>query len=203
MTTLADLRGALRTLLNDTTPGAYLWSDEALNLHIADAIRSYSRHFPRERQTAVTTVAGQAEYDLPADCVAVARASLQGADYDTPLRLGGDAFGDGFEVYGGKLILLPTPEESGLEVAVHYLASHAPLALDADVSTAPVADEDLLLALACATALQSLATEEAKRQAFRQRAGQPMDAVAALYRGQYEAGVRARRSRVRERRLVT
>ncbi len=201
MTTLADLRAALRALLNDTIPGSYLWSDAALNLHINDAIRSYSASFPRHEETSLSTVAGQAEYGLPPDCIRVVRICI--SEYGgVPLQEGGDAFGEGYEVYGGKLLLLPAPPESGWEIAVRYLAAHALLALDVEASTVPAADEDLLLALAASQAIASLMVEEVKRQLLEGRMGQPASMAAEFHGRRYEDGVRKRLARLTVGRLV-
>ncbi len=203
MSTLAELRAALRVLLNDNAAEGYLWSDAALDLQLNDAIRDYGRALPRQRETTVTIVAGQGEYDLPADCLAVTGvtgATGQG-DCQSPLW-DSSAGGSRYEVYGGRLILQPAPTESGLSLGVRYLAPHANLNADGDPSTVPAADEDLLLAFACAGVLQSLSTEEAKRQRFEGRAGRPAETTAVLYRQQYEKGIRVRTARVRTGRLV-
>ncbi len=201
MSTLSDLRNALRVLLNDGVAGSYLWEDSTLNLHLNDALRSYGRSFPLERETTITTVAGQAAYDLPSDCVAVVKVAVPEAAQDVMVE-GGDATGTGYELFGGKLLLLPAPAEDGQSIVVRYLAAHAPLVLDADVSSVSAFDEDLILAFAAARALQSLAMEEAKRQLFEQRAGQSAAAAAALYWEQYVSGVRGRGTGIRAGRLV-
>lgn len=200
MTTLADLRSALRTLLNDTAAGGYLWSDEMLNRHLADAVREYSRLFPRELTANVALVAGQQEYDLPVGCERVLRVEV--VEDLWVLVEGGDSDGVGYQLFAGKLILLPKPTAGGKNLNLRYLAAHSSLANDADVSTVPAADEDLLLASACAAALQTLSMEEAKRQRFEQGTGRSAEAAAALYRQQYERGIRDRAARVRSGRLV-
>ncbi|MGE5617671.1 MAG: hypothetical protein ACM3US_00260 [Sphingomonadaceae bacterium] len=201
MSTLAELRSILRVLLNDNAAQGYLWSDATLNLHLNDAVRDYSRSLPRQRESTVTTVAGQREYDLPADCLAVAGVVTSGPIPHEMVECH-DANESGYELYGGKLILHPTPTESGLSLNLRYLAPHAELVDDGDISTVPAADQDLLLAFACARALQGLSAEEGKRQRFAQRTGQAAGMVAALYRQQYERGIRARRSGVGSRRLI-
>ncbi len=201
MSTLSDLRGTLRTLLNDSVVGSYLWEDPTLNLHLNDALRSFGRSFPLEMETAITTVAGQSAYDLPSGCVAVVRVTAPQLVPDVMVE-GGDATGTGYEVFGDRLLLLPVPAEDGQSITVRYLAPHAALVLDTDLSTVPSADEDLILAFAAARALQSLAMEEAKRQLFEQRAGQSAAAVAVLYWEQYVSGIKGRGSGVRVGRLV-
>ncbi len=202
MTTLANLRSGLRVLLNDTAAEGYLWNDAALRLHLNDAIRSYSRAFPRQREAALTTIAEQREYDLPDDCLAVVRVYLSGA---TLLEGEGAAPWDpacSYIVYANKLLLSPAPGGSGLSIALRYLATHASLVEDGDPSTVPDADEDLLLTHAAARALQTLLAEETKRRRFETQSGQPTRAVANLYWEQYERGIRLRTARVRPGRLV-
>jgi len=201
--TLAELRARLRTLLKDNSAEGYLWSDATLDLYLNDALRSYGRVFPRQREATVATVAGQREYDLPSDCLSVVRVEVVDSTNRASLLEGGDAAGTGYETYGGKLMLMPAPAESGLTIATRYLAPHADLAADEDTSTAPAADEELLLAFACAEALQGLSLEEAKRQAFEGRSGQPAGTAAALYRQQWETGIRRHGSGVRVGRLVS
>ena len=201
MATLAELRSRLRVHLGDNAAEGYLWSDGALDLYLNDAIRDYGRSFPRQRETTIATVAEQREYDLPADCLMVVQVVLVGAYGHTPLLEGRDAGGTGYEAYAGKLALSPTPSVSGETVAVRYLAPHAALALDEDISTVPAADDDLLLAFACARALQTLSAEDAKRQMFEARSGRPAEAVASIYWEQYERGIGLRAARVRTGRL--
>jgi hypothetical protein len=202
MTTLAELRSTLRTLLNDNVADGYLWGDSVLSLHLNDAIRSYGRSFPQERETSIVTVAGQDAYDLPAGCMVVVRVDVVDPTGRSPLQEGGDAAGTGYDLYGGRLVLLPVPTTSGQSIAVRYLAPHDTLALDTDVSTVPTADADLLLVFAAARALQSLAMESAKRQTFEQRAGQSSGSAAALYWEQYLSGVRGRATGIRVGKLV-
>jgi hypothetical protein len=202
MATLAELRSALRVLLNDIAAEGYLWSDGNLNHYLNDAIRAYSRSFPRQRETIVITVAGQREYELPAELTSVQKVEIVRAEDRVPLLAGDDRTGACYELYGGKLIVFPTPSESGLSIAVRYLAPHAPLALDGDLSTVPDADIDLLLNYAGSMVLQSLLAEKAKRGRFESRSGQPANAVANLYWEQYERGIRLRKARVRAGKLI-
>ena len=202
MATLAELRSRLRVLLNDNAAEGYLWSDAALTLHLNDAIRDYGRSLPRQMELSITTVAGQGEYDLPVDCLVVTQIGVADTtgqcDWQSPLQENGAGYG----VYGGRLILSPTPTEAGVPLRVRYLAPHAALVDEGDLSTVPAADEELLLAFACAEALQGLSMEEAKRQRLDGQVGQAAKATAALYRQQYERGIRSRAARVREGRLV-
>ncbi len=211
MTTLMELRGALRVLLNDNAAEGYLWSDAALDRYLNDAIRDYSRSCPQQKEAAISTVAGQREYDLPAGCLVMIGVEVVETADRWPLlplaggegdQMGSPAGAGSYEVYAGKLLISPTPTETGRSLALRYLAPHATLELDLDLSTVPAADEDLLLVFACARALQGLSVEEAKRQRYQQRAGQTAEGAASLYWQQYQRGIKARTGRVRSGRLV-
>ncbi|HEX2922397.1 MAG TPA: hypothetical protein VHS28_00020 [Chloroflexota bacterium] len=105
MSTLSDLRSALRLLLNDAAAGGYLWSDGQLNRFINDAIKALSVDLPREVTVEVVSVAGQAEYALPASLMRAAR--VYEVDSGSDLVEGGDSYGFGYRVFGGSLWLLP------------------------------------------------------------------------------------------------
>ncbi len=200
MTTLATLRARLRVVLGDNAAAGYLWQDGVLNRHLDDAVRAYSRFFQREAVATITTVAGQAEYDLPAGASAVVRVEM--VEDESVLVEGGDCYGVGYRVWGGKLILMPAPEAAGKTVKLWYLAPHAGLAADADVVTVPAGDEDLLVAFAAARALEGLASEDAKRRRFEERAGRPAASVGRGFLEELAAGVAARRARLRTSRLA-
>ena len=202
MATLAELRAALRVMLGDNGAEGYLWNDGALDLHLNDAVRDYSRSFPREREATLSTVAGQPSYDLPADCLVVVRAEYLEGAVRYPLTDGGDSWGSGYQQFGGRIILSPTPADSGHQIVLGYLAPHAALEAGDDPSTVAAADGDLLLAFACARALQGLSVEEAKRQRFQERSGEPAEASAALYWEQYQRGMKVRRTELRAARLA-
>ena len=202
MSTLADLRAELRILLNDNAAEGYLWNDSTLNLHLNDAIRSYSRSFPRQLTATLVTVAGQRDYDLPPSCIDLLRVEIEDTGGLEPLKEGGDEDGVGYEVCGDKIVLFPTPDRSGQTIVVRYTAPHATLALDGDLSTVPAAEQDLLLTFAGARALQSLLSDEAKRRRFESQSGQPSGSVANLYWEQYERAVRLRTARVRPGKLA-
>lgn len=203
MSTLGELRAGLRVLLNDGAAGGYLWSDGQLNRFLGDAVRGYGRHFPREQAVDVTTVSGQQEYALPAGCARVVRVELvDGAGGGVVLVEGGDGQGVGYEVFGGKLWLMPAPLVSGESVRVWYLGAHGALVADGDLSSVPGADEDLLLVLAAAKAMETLAGEEAKRRRFEERTGQSARSAGDGFLAEWREGVEQRGRRVRGGRLV-
>lgn len=65
MATLAEIRGRLRRMLEDTDPAAPVWSDAELGEWLATAARTYGLRRPREATTTIAPVAGQTDYPLP------------------------------------------------------------------------------------------------------------------------------------------
>lgn len=199
MSTLSEVRAALRIVLGDSSAAGYLWSDGALNQAINDGIRSYSRACPRESTATVTTVVGTREYDLPAGCERVLR--VEWVELGVDLLEGGNSEGAGFELFGGHLVVTPTPTVSGQTLALSYLGPHAAPSNDTDVSTVPAGDEDLLLAAAAALAVERLATDQRKARQFEDR-GQTITSAVEGYRRRFADGLVARLKRVRTGRLV-
>lgn len=65
MTTLAEVRGRLRRMLEDTEPAGQVWSDAELGEWLATAARTFGLRRPREVTTTIAAVAGQTDYPLP------------------------------------------------------------------------------------------------------------------------------------------
>lgn len=177
MATRADLRTILRRdKLDDNSAGKYRWGDETLHEAINEAIRDYSQHFPRKRRAAIARVAGQTEYNLPADfkqvgyltdTAGVRYSPLNPGDYEERLALDrggeeggipyrelGERFSDGqgafYAVWGGSLYLAPAPQE---DLALYYLAWHPQATADSSALTIPEEDEDLIVLYAWAVCL--------------------------------------------------
>jgi hypothetical protein len=205
VSTLAELRSALRVVLNDGDQAAgYMWSDGQLNRYLADAVRAYGRHFPRELATSFAIVDGQATYPLPDGCDRVVRAEIVAAGNSEGELLveGGDAYGWGYRVFGGALILTETPRAALGELKVEYAGAHADLVDDHTASSVPAGDEEMLLALAAAKAADSLVADDAKRAQFEGRAGRSAVDASAGYSAGWESAVRTKGRRMRAGRLV-
>ncbi|HXF82612.1 MAG TPA: hypothetical protein VNN19_07660 [bacterium] len=180
MTTRAELRAAIRTELNDGG-GTPLWSDALLNEFIAQAIRRYGAQLPEEASTTIAVVAGQAAYPLP-------DRFLRAVRVEQPA--GTERVGDGrhpwsYRVFAGQLLLDPAPTQAGSdqEITLDYLRRYAEPAADGDTLATPSADDDVLVALVCARALDELALDESKRQRFsRVRSADPRGVAAAYER---------------------
>jgi len=195
VSTLLDLRSALRLLLNDAAAAGYLWSDGQLNRFINDAVKAVSVELPREAVAEVVTVAGQGEYALPAGLLRVVR--VWDVETGSELVEAGDAYGYGYRVFGGKLRLLPVPAVGGRSYLVDCLEYHQELAQDGAVCTVGGGDEELVLMRAAAMAVTGLGTDEAKRRRFEERAGQASGTAAVGYLASYAAGVAGRKRVVR------
>src|SRR5437867_4336623 len=131
MTTRAQLRGTIRSELDDTG-GTPTWSDGSLNEWLNQAIRDYSLKLPQEVATTITAVAGQAAYTFPAGTLRILRVEEpllvirvpasdhrialsqpdlgQLVDYQTGLRT---ATSWTYRVFAGQLVLNPAPMSSG------------------------------------------------------------------------------------------
>jgi hypothetical protein len=218
MTTRAELIALARAELGDQG-AAKLWPEAALQRWLAEAIRDYGERLPREATASWTSAAGQTSYPLPADFARALRVEHPLGAYRVHApAAGGDALDDTrvppldprvppattFDVYGGSLVLDPAPGADGEAIALRYLASYPEPAADADVLTTPSRDDELLVWLVCARALEWIATDEAKRMRAERLAfsNQPA-AASARYQGRYLEAVRLRTRPLRSaRRLV-
>lgn len=202
MTTRLELRNAIRGELNDGGP-VYLWPDARLDRWIAEAVRDYGRHLPREASAVLTSVGGQASYALPTGARAVLRVEYPSGVLraERPSTGAEDGGGPAYEVYGGELVLAPAPEADGEEIKVRYLAEYAAPTTDGETLATPPADDDLLVWFVCARALQWLGTDEAKRQRYERQRGASTLGAAQQYAQDYWAAVRRRQRRMRMVRL--
>lgn len=210
MTTRGELRELVRQELNDEGT-TRLWSDARLDRWIVEAVRWYGREFPRERSVQLATVAGQAEYALPADWngrdvwrvehpPGVPRAPL-GASAGPGTEADG-AEPPAYEVYGGALALRPAPAATGEVVVVRYGAGYPEPSADGEVLATPDGDDDLLVLFVCGRALRWLDVDEAKRQRFERTRGVGASAVAQAYEEELRRRAAQRRRPLRSGRLV-
>lgn len=219
MTTRSGLRTTIRQELNDTG-GTPLFSDAQLNEWLNQAVRTYSRELPEEASTTVTVVADQASYALPARTLRVmrveqpkdslrfpisgSRTSLAGPGelIDLERRVIG-AGTHGYRVFGGNLILDPTPTTIGADedVRLEYLRAYAEPAADNDTLATPATDDNVLVHLVCAAALHHVGTDEAKRVRYQEARGTPPGPMATSYRERAMSALASRTNRLRSRTL--
>lgn len=220
MTTRASLRTTIRSELNDSG-GTPLWSDALLNEWLNQGIRAYSRELPEEATATLVVVADQAGYALPARTFQVlrveqprysvrlpisgSRTSADGAAdlVDFQNRVGAAAARPGYRVFAGSLILDPAPTSIGTDedVRLEYLRLYAEPATDNDVLATPVQDDDVLVHLVCASALEWVASDEAKRLRYQGTQGLPPELLVRWHRRLAASAIAARTSRLRTRTL--
>jgi hypothetical protein len=212
-------RSAWRALVRaelDDEGATRLWSDALLNEWLNEAIRDYGRVVPREEVTTLTTVAGQAAYDLPLGLGEVVRVEHPANTFRVfAPRTGGEGgaltpipspSGRGewsYDVWRGQLVLEPAPTASGESVVVRYTARRAEPTTDADPLPVEGGDEDLLLLYVCGRALTWVSAQEGKRQAFERDRGASAAQLAGDYGARYRAALAShQRTGPRARRLV-
>lgn len=159
-TSFVNLVDRVETAVNDAANAE--WSTAELATFLNDAIRDYSKHFPRVRRTDLTTVADQHEYDLPAD---VSGALLgvefpQGEEPPTYLELR-SRYGPAFWGSVGYYDVIMRGDQTDVDVLVlsedvaadetvraEYVAHHALISNVTAISgysSVPVQHEDLLI----------------------------------------------------------
>ena len=222
MTTRAGLRTSARNELGDGG-AAPTWTDAQLNQWLLEAIREYGRRAPKATTTTIASVALQADYALPADCLRVARVEHPTGFFRVPdPRSGGDVIDPlqitsqqvprvlseqlGYDVWGSlgalTLTLLPEPADASSSIKVRYWARWTEPAADGDTLATPSLDDELLVWLVAARALDWLGSEEGKRQRYERQRGSSPDEASGSYRRRYEQALSARESRAAARRLV-
>jgi len=169
-----DLRNLCRRRLGDLT-APYQWSDLQLNQWINDAIADYGQHFPRQVSAAITTVADQHPYELPAGFQSAVSVEYPQGE-DPPIYMQRLAYTD-FEFWqlGGRYDIVRRRDGSAVDdvwisdepadgetICLEYLADHASLDDDGDECTVPDRHLELLVLFVRWAALQELAAEEAR-----------------------------------------
>lgn len=224
MTTRAGLQALVRAELGDAGT-TRVWTDELLQRWLVEAVRDYGRSLPRQLRATLTTIAGQAEYGLPTECVAVVRVEHPAGCFRAPLRCAAGDPGEGswppdgddrlagagaprlgYDVWGSlgemTLELRPAPAASGEAVRLRYLGLYPEPQSDGEELAVPSRDDDLLVLLVCARALQWLATEEAKRLRWERARGVSAQQTAEQYERRYRAELLRRQRRLSPRWLV-
>jgi len=137
MTTIADIRGRVRKDLGDTTAGAYRWSDDELDRHIARALEELSRAIPREQVALAATTPGSREIDLSGLASLI---EVEAVEYPV------DSFPPvmpGFSTWADSLTLHTETAPDGGDARLYYTAAHV---VDGSGSTLAGFLEDVLAA---------------------------------------------------------
>lgn len=171
MTTRPELRTMLRLRLADEGPDP-LWEDGFLNDAIAEAVRRYSTHVPRQEVAAIGVAAGDREIEMPEDVNALRVVRIfddrghvwprwEGSGEMPPVPHGqpGDAT---WRVWGNTVLLGRPAPQTGLWRFEHLVHRDAPMDDIVPLDIQPN-DEDIVVALALAVALSRRAISEGKR----------------------------------------
>jgi hypothetical protein len=206
MTTRLDLRNLCRRRLGDLA-APYHWSDLQINQWINDAIADYSLYFPRLAQASLETTPGEHVVPLPADFLdpvsvsfpagqdppqLLQRLSCQEPSFwELPRRYDVVSRGDGSA--SDELWLSDLPQ-SGEHVALEYLATHASLDDDGDLTTLPDRHLELVVLFVRWAGMQELASSEARNPDPTTLAMSTLDTAAAraerTYRKHIEMAMR-------------
>jgi hypothetical protein len=195
MTTRAALRALVRNELNDNA-ATKLWVDADLNNWIVEAIRDYTRELPREISTTVVMVLGTASYVLPTDLITILRVEEPLGFLRAPVETGDH----GYRVFAGSIILDPVPSAGTMKL--EYLGRYTEPAADVDVIATPATDDDLLIDLTIARALEWIDLDEAKRMRFERQRGSSPRSLAQAHRKRFRDAVEERNRRVRAHTLL-
>lgn len=172
MTTRSQVRTMVRNRLEDSGPDP-LWSDDVLNDAIAEAIRRYSTHVPRQEVAALAVAAGDREIEMPEDVNALRVARLfddrgapwhrwEGIGEPPPVPMGPAGGTTTWRVWGNMILLGDAVRRSGLWRAEHLVHRTTPTDDVTPLDIQPN-DEDIIVALALAVALSRRAISEGKR----------------------------------------
>ena len=142
MTTIGDLRDALRIELHDEDEER--WQDDVLDRHLQRAARELAFVWPREQKTTLSTTSGSRDLSLSSlsDLVRILAVEYPVGQYP-PAYVQFSRFGDTL-----TLLVEQTPGD-GEDVAVYWGSLHA---LDSMTSTLPPAAEDAVITGAAAFA---------------------------------------------------
>jgi hypothetical protein len=174
MTTRLDLRNLIRRRLGDLAL-PYHWSDLQLNQWLNDAIADYGLYFPRTLSLEIDAEAGVRAYELPADYQSAIRIEYPVGE-ETPCLLQRLSMNEqDFWELAGRYDILPRGDAStaselwlsdtphdGEAIRIDYLADHASLDDDGDVTSVPDRHLELLLLFVRWASLQELASSEAR-----------------------------------------
>ena len=173
MTTRLELRSALRRRLEDMGASP-LWDDATLNECLTGAVRRYGTHVPREVTTTVEVAAGVTSVPVASPTIEESRIVRvldeagaqvprgQDAPGDAQPGAGMEATGQAWRWWGGALLLHRPAARTG-SWRIEHLGSRELPGDDTTPADLLPGDEEIVIALAAATALRRRVVEEAKR----------------------------------------
>jgi len=165
MTTRGDLRAAVRQRLADA-PGGPLWDDAELNDFLAEAMREYSIHFPREQAITVSVPAGATSVTISPrieshQVVRVLDPSGQPVPRYQDIRDTSWGAAQGWSWWNSTL-RLASPAAGG-DWRIDYFARRDLPSDDLTAVDIQAGDEALVVTLAAAIAMRQRAASDAKR----------------------------------------
>ena len=177
MTTLAELTTRVQTALADAS--AETWAAATIQSWIEEAIREYSIHFPRQRETTIACSDDVRQYDLPADFQDVVSAEypdgedppeyLRRLSHHHPSYWQSSGYYDVFEPADPTdlaQIWISEKPSAGQDIALIYLADHDYDLDPADSLTVPDTHHHLLIQYVVWSAMRErMAAETANPQA--------------------------------------
>ena len=172
MTTRLEMRQMIRRRLSDSATNP-LWEDAFLDDAIAEGIRRYSTRVPRQDSILIAVTTGDRELAMPStvnamrivrvfdDLGEIWRRWIGGSEFPpTPTGPGGGAAV--WRAWGSTLILDSAAPRGGFW-RIEHLAHRIVPANDVDQLDLQPGDEDLVIALAIAIALDRRAIADGKR----------------------------------------
>lgn len=164
MTTRDEFVNGLRLRLNDISTTSPRWGDEELAAHLEDAVRDYSKYFPRKREQQFVADGTSWAYDLPEDLLdnQIMRVALvkDGVSLEqVPERMLRLRYSTRYWEIIGTQIEFGWVPTLNLTLIVTYNAIHE-LPESGD-STIPYEDEDLIYLYAQAAAWQRIGGNDA------------------------------------------
>jgi len=134
---LNTMRAIVRRDLKDEDAGNYRWSDDELDRHIAHALKDFSEAVPLPTKAILSTTADSRVIDISP---LTERVMVEAVEY--PLEQFPPSY-QKFALWGHALTLLGDEAPDGSNCNVYYGMLHT---LDAEGSTIPTKDEDLVAA---------------------------------------------------------
>jgi hypothetical protein len=203
MTTRLELRTAVRRRLEDTG-GSPLWDDAALNDFLAEAMRRYGTHFPKELSTTVNFSAGTTSAVVtPALAAGQVVRVFDGDGQPVPrqqaiepdgVALAGLVTAQAWRWWGASLVLARAAATTATW-QIDYLGGRTLPGDDVTAVDVIAGDEDIVVLLASATALRRRAIEDGKRGLG--RAVATVASVAEVFQNEAERLIVSRRRRAR------
>ena len=200
MSTRAEFLTNLRIRLDDTDANGYRWSDDELNLYLAESAMRYSKVLPRRRDQEFTAD-GSTRYNAPADLLDRQIHEVMTVRGSTATDIPNKMFrfrnsSRWFEVIDAELVfgfIIP----SGTTIQLRYGATHTMPDDDVTDSSVPDEDTDMIYLWAEALAWRRLSGNDAALSRWKEdgsRDDSPMIPHHVLLERQYEKLAREKKA---------